>query len=916
MDKKRVLAAIFHDPPEKPFHIMASGKSEGHEEHTYIHYFSKLSLPPDISKESDYAASFIDRLPFKFARDIDTNKPMYFVHPLSGNRILLYHESQINTVYKDYVREGVFSQRILKDIKPEDSDDIKLLKVFWRLITPFVDKMKNVDTRIENTLLPADSRMPYHTIVDHLLLAGAIEAVDGLENASLLVFNIRGVQDFIRGAIKTKDLWAGSMIVSMLMLRAIHVIIELYGPQNVIYPSLQMNGLFATYLKDRKIDIDDTILGESTDKWFDTDLPIPSLPNKIVVMVKTSDAKAVLSKMVEAVNDKWLSLVEEAYGYFSGGRYERAEKEDWLKQASQFPIIAAVYMPYNEDKARKFITAGRYKVYSDIRNQIASLKGDEKVYHTFFKHALYPFVSESLDAKLNMRKTYQPPTPYEGIKGFSNRPHIEKSDSGSGLEAVVRRVREKTAGRVFSEERLDVIDAVKRLVADKLYDVVVPSVSEIAAIDILLDQANSQKLDKIVQMVSGSSARESYGYPEYRNYLKKRNYSNEVKSKVAYLGLTQALWNPEEYDLTPSDIKEVVGYSIDKLNRKVAILLMDGDKMGAWVGMKFKEIAEIKGIDNKLLDTFKNIENWIHPDFVGSIKGLDSVKGKLGDNVIYLLAGTWYQKSISSALAWFSVLVPFVVKKYEGFLVYAGGDDVMAIVPPSAAFSVANDIRKLYSGEYGELTLGDIKLYIKEGFIFLKEYVDSAGGRKEILTPIGFLPGRYMTMSTGVYIANFKHPLRLMVDGARKAEKMAKDTGRNRIYAIALQRSGSELRMGASYDRVMDMKDFYYTYMKRTQDSEATISPKFIYDFEHHHQGEDIVWEDVGTDVAMKKEETAREFVKYILKRRIDDKKNKDKAFIDTLFNEVYGKNVKEFSENIEVLRMIRYLDTKGGDEK
>ncbi len=320
----KVVAAYLHDPPEKPYHIMASGKQEGHEEYTRRYYLDFLRIPAEDVKYADKEASHFDRLPFFFAEEKETgyawskDADMYFIHPMAKKPLKLYTKAQIKAIYDYFLSQGGFSKDIWKNIK--SVNDKTPILLYWELSLPRIYDMKNFTTKITSTLIPADTRMPYHTIVDHLEMAASLAAVGGIDNASLLVFNIRGVQDFIKGAIKTKDLWAGSMLVALLMVEAIGAIVKEYGPQNIVYPSLHMNALFKDWIENEmKTPLTSSVLG--TDEWFDR--LIPSIPNKLVAIVEREQEEEIVKKMIDAILKRWIDMVEEAYEHLEDKEYER-----------------------------------------------------------------------------------------------------------------------------------------------------------------------------------------------------------------------------------------------------------------------------------------------------------------------------------------------------------------------------------------------------------------------------------------------------------------------------------------------------------------------------------------------------------------------------------------------------------------
>lgn len=91
-------------------------------------------------------------------------------------------------------------------------------------------------------LLPADSRVPDHTIWSHVDLTSAFAgsfAADIQSTPALLSASQGPVQPFIAQARTTSDLWAGSHLLSRLAWEAIKVVAERFGPGAVLFPQLR-----------------------------------------------------------------------------------------------------------------------------------------------------------------------------------------------------------------------------------------------------------------------------------------------------------------------------------------------------------------------------------------------------------------------------------------------------------------------------------------------------------------------------------------------------------------------------------------------------------------------------------------------------------------------------------------------------
>lgn len=119
-----------------------------------------------------------------------------------------------------------------------------------------------------------------------------------------------------------------------------------------------------------------------------------------------------------------------------------------------------------------------------------------------------------------------------------------------------------------------------------------------------------------------------------------------------------------------------------------------------------------------------------------------------------------HHMAISEALANFSVhAAPAIVTNHKGWLIYSGGDDVLAVLPAARALSCALALRNAFRGTggwyEGRLALGD-----------------KAG------------------LSVGVAVVHHKEDLREALDAARTAEKKAKGDGRDRLALTVRRRSG------------------------------------------------------------------------------------------------------------------------------
>ncbi|MGE3965949.1 MAG: type III-B CRISPR-associated protein Cas10/Cmr2 [Planctomycetota bacterium] len=124
-------------------------------------------------------------------------------------------------------------------------------------------------------------------------------------------------------------------------------------------------------------------------------------------------------------------------------------------------------------------------------------------------------------------------------------------------------------------------------------------------------------------------------------------------------------------------------------------------------------------------------------------------------------------QSASEALAGFAASAETVVAQHHGHCVFAGGDDVLALLPVATALECAAALNDAFT------------LAIAEG-------------------PKG--SGSAPTLSVGVQIAHATDPFRGSLEGAREAEHAAKHTYERAAFAVRLEkRSGAPVLVGGKW---------------------------------------------------------------------------------------------------------------------
>jgi hypothetical protein len=218
-----------------------------------------------------------------------------------------------------------------------------------------------------------------------------------------------------------------------------------------------------------------------------------------------------------------------------------------------------------------------------------------------------------------------------------------------------------------------------------------------------------------------------------------------------------------------------------------AVLSMDGDRMGSLV----------KGES----DQFARYIDLINPAFTNCFHFTEilNAKRRVTPMVHY---------SLSEALCSFAVKsVPRTVRRYGGILLYAGGDDVVALFPVSTVLIAAQEIRDLYRTAWVlEKTDGSL-VACPQGHSFKR-------GENLLIHP-----GPAVTMSAAIAVTRNGMPAGKILSLARKIlDDEAKDAAGRDALAVAVLEG----------DRVVRMKSGKWEGSDRTRFIDAMVKEGFL----------------------------------------------------------------------------------------
>ena len=351
---KRKLAAWLHDPAEKALVLMRdvdnAGQRIGHEQGSVAELRAALGIrKKDFDKRADHYAAAADRpqWPCEDGRSRPSWANVRFVdqpvliHPLSGEQIPLgklteIHAGQIRSASLDH-----FNTLIERDA--DGRPDYRLTQLaFWRfgpepvLVAPELGELWR--------LLPADTRVPDHSIWQHLDIVSALSGAMAADDApALLTMSFGPVQGFIAQARSTSDLWAGSHLLSSLVWEGLAVICEALGPDAVLFPNLRGVAAVDRWLMEQAQQAQhwrarfENIKAPWLEKASDANpLFAATLPNKFMAVVPAQRAQQLAEAVTEAVRAKALQwTLQAAQQVFAKADRDCGEQAHWRTQVRE-----------------------------------------------------------------------------------------------------------------------------------------------------------------------------------------------------------------------------------------------------------------------------------------------------------------------------------------------------------------------------------------------------------------------------------------------------------------------------------------------------------------------------------------------------------------------------------------------------
>ncbi|MDT8407923.1 MAG: type III-B CRISPR-associated protein Cas10/Cmr2 [Methylococcales bacterium] len=275
--------------------------------------------------------------------------------------------------------------------------------------------------------------------------------------------------------------------------------------------------------------------------------------------------------------------------------------------------------------------------------------------------------------------------------------------------------------------------------------------------------------------------------------------------------------NEADYETAQRELQNLLGGAVETY---YSLIMMDGDRMGAILSGDETTQTAISYRDSFYPKVQRGFDQRAarQPE----LKAYGEQKRAVTPN---------RHLAISGALNDFSQIVVrhVVEREHLGRLIYAGGDDVLAMLPVTDLFSTMQRLRHAYSGtvpEDQDIDWGELRkrntLVCKQGFAWLN-------GR------LMRMMGKNATASCGAVIAHHQAPLSAVMRELRAAEQRAKtEGGRDAFSVTVIKRSGGALyfteKWGEPVNVLIALRDFL------VQDGVSRRAVYHILDWLDEHQ--------------------------------------------------------------------------------
>lgn len=728
---------------------------------------------------------------YRFPRTVVGGAPGSFVHPLSDRsaQSLWGSPSAVQDV-NTLIAETFKGFRV--DVRSAGADDAwrDLFFAVWRFLPDQEPQLRSC---------PADDSHADESCWTQAgirsAIAGCRDEATGEITPAFLKVQIGPVQDFIAQARSTRDLWSGSYLLSWLMAAGLKALSARIGPDAVVYPSVRGQPLFDLHWRDdlwKKVQVGGELAWEKLAALHDPQkrvLLTPNLPHVLVAVVSAAQGRALGETVEQAIREEWRRVAEAVWTFCA----ESGPDSPNLTSRHVMLAPAGLRARFDSQIEHHLSVSWRVTPWPETFAEVERWLGQPE---TFPNLEIENLRRELLAATNDYRQANgNEPPPSLGWSAIYHRNDWE-------LNAV-------RATRVFApgSERID--DAGPSYTRDFL-----SGKEEHVADGGVWREAVNEFLDARVSSDEFQRRHNRFGRLRFR-------FKEGHNDKLGAVTLVKRLWDhcylagedypwrlpavPKEYPkpsgfVMPST-RAIANFAPDENDDRpgdeteadekpdeqsyFAVLALDGDEIGKW----------LSGTKTPRRDP-SDEHSSRHP------------------------VSHAYHQLFSEALGNFALRCARpIVEHCAGRLIYAGGDDVLALLPAGIAVVCAEALRYAFRGDAEALkeALDRARAIIPErarasvatfvrpleatgcGFLQSGERVGDAASPPA--SPPFLVPGPSAEVSVGIAIAHYTLPLQDAIRAAQDAERRAKNQGGRAAVAIAChKRSGETFHWGSRWE--------------------------------------------------------------------------------------------------------------------
>ena len=852
------IHAFLHDPPHKP---LALGRGHGRQGASIAVELTGKEADDttrELIKKADHLAAGADR--HNWLRDLSVNpaKELQLIHPLEGKPIFVPGTATGRALELFFPEECLNKVADLAQKVPavlEEIEDHRLrFLLLWRFLPELLSELEGKRGEDPSRLgllwplLPADSRMPDHPVLIHDSLVSALASIlQTGQQAALLRVQFAPVQEFIQASRKLRDLWASSSILAETAWAAMQPMVERFGPDHVLFPSLRYEPRFDRWLLEQlqgrpcraneEKQAGHRALWEvvkETERHLARALRTPSLPNLFTAVVPLDEAKQCAEEIASRLRQAWVDQVRQAAAKAGSGADYVRRAED---QAGALLQVFWSVVPWPLDESPwewKDSPAGTWHKHQPLVSNMLETASQL----TQATGGGYEPNAGLLYADLNDQATL--------LVDATKRERIQANFDEGGLKCSCCGERQVLGGQDFWVQRTegfskradkDVLSENEQLCGPctwkRTYEPPAldggdsmgqrhPSTGEIAAAQFKLEviracsDGNKKLLEAVKSFVDAVSADVGHGAIEESDQkifcpqavdLAAYSSGNEQLRKFAHIDGQWLLEFPrEEGENERAENTIRAARALRKVARKagidpprpyLAVVDFDGDEMGKW----------LSGTHSR----FPSVSETLHTRARDEILANQSGRAGELEGKRFLTPG--FHASISAAAATFArFAVPMTVEGEgsPGHLVYAGGDDALFVAPIPVALELALRLRLRFSGwpngfgssvlRAGREAASTLRAELLARLQHPRPWTAARLRQSGMPEPpdwwgeadrLGLAFGTRATASVGICVFHYRWPLGSALREARRALEEAKESGRNALGIVVQRRSGS-----------------------------------------------------------------------------------------------------------------------------